>query len=284
MQGLRKRKVFGNEFSLFGKKHKIIRMKENINDLATILAVSLLADGEVGDQENKLLEDLEHDTELPGLASSIRQVVSMAHLFSDEQLTDLLYNSAAKFSSEDKPKVFEAAICTILSDGVVTLDEIGNVLTLAEALEIPVEKAVARLLYQVQEKEGDLVVDVEQDLEDFIIIGGKTRYTSWNSFEKMLIESNYSSNLISILASANNWAENTFQSDLLVNYTPNFLTLACTNPISRSKTFCFIRMKPNCIRFEYSGKVKDLSDANELSDEIKSGIIEYFNHLSINKL
>jgi hypothetical protein len=26
-------------------------MKENINDLATILAVSLLADGEVGDQE-----------------------------------------------------------------------------------------------------------------------------------------------------------------------------------------------------------------------------------------
>ena len=259
-------------------------MKENINDLATILSVSLLADGEVGEQENKLLEDLEHDTELPGLASSIRQVVSMANLFSDEQLTDLLYTSAAKFSPEDKPKVFEAAICTILSDGVITLDEIGNVLTLAEALEIPVEKAVARLLYQVQEKEGDLVVDVEQDLEDFIIVGGKTRFTSWNSFEKMLVDSNYSSKLISILEKAHSWAENSFQDNLLVNFTPNFLTLACTNPVSRSKTFCFIRMKPNCIRFEFAGKTKDVTDVNEFSDEIKLGIMEYFNHLSINKL
>jgi hypothetical protein len=63
-------------------------MKENINDLASILAVSILADGEVGDQETKLIDDLEHDTELPGLASAIKQVVSMAHLFSDDQLTE----------------------------------------------------------------------------------------------------------------------------------------------------------------------------------------------------
>ncbi|MFN5912363.1 MAG: hypothetical protein ACK45H_13565, partial [Bacteroidota bacterium] len=159
----------------------------------------LLSDGEVGEQETQLLADLEHDAELPGLAAAIRQVVSMAHLFSDDQLTDLLFESASKFSAEDKPKVFEAAISTILSDGVITEDEIGNILTLAEALDIPVEKAIARLLFQVQEKEGELVVDVEDTLEDFIIVGGRTRYTSWNAFERMLEEKNYPSNLIEVL-------------------------------------------------------------------------------------
>lgn len=259
-------------------------MKENINDLASILAVSILADGEVGDQETKLIEDLEHDTELPGLAAAIKQVMSMAHLFSDEQLTDLIFNSASKFKAEDKPKVFEAAISTILADGVISEDEIANVLTIAEALEIPIEKAVARLLFQVQEKEGDLVVDVEDVLQDFIIVGGKTRYTSWNAFSKMLSEKIYPANLIGALEEVKNWTEAVFGSKAEINYTPNFITLGCTNPISRSKTFCFVRMRKNDIRFEYQGNVNDISSASEFAEDIKSGIINYFNQISKDKL
>jgi hypothetical protein len=208
----------------------------------------------------------------------------MAHLFSDDQLTDLLFSSASKFSSEDKPKVFEAALSTVLADGVISEDEIVNVLTIAEALEIPTEKAVARLLFQVQEKEGELVVDVEDILEDFIIVGGKTRYTSWNSFEKMLEESNYPNNLIEVLKSAQNWTENSFKENATINYTPNFMTLACTNPVSRSKTFCFVRMKPTCIRFEYMGNVSDVTSVGDFSQNIKNGITEYFNQLSKNKI
>jgi hypothetical protein len=259
-------------------------MKENINDLANVLAVAMLADGEVGEQENQLLEDLEHDTELPGLASSIRQVVSMANMFSDDQLTDLLYNSASKFKLEDKPKVFEAAITTILSDGVITEDEISNALTLAEALDIPVEKAVARMLYQVQEKEGALVVDVENDLEEFIIVGGKTRYTSWNSFEKMLSEKSYPDNLVHALQAIKDWTEEKFGNNAVINFTPNFMTLACTNPISRSKTFCFVRMKNDCIRFEYNGNVSDISNTNEFTEIIKTGLIDFYNQISSVKL
>jgi hypothetical protein len=255
-------------------------MKENINDLANILAVALLADGEVGEEENQLLEDLEHDTELPGLASSIRQVVSMANLFTDNQLTDLLYNSASKFKTEDKPKVFEAAITTILSDGVITEDEISNALTLAEALDIPVEKAVARMLYQVQEKEGALVVDVENDLEEFIIVGGKTRYTSWNSFEKMLSEKSYPENLIKALEVVYNWTISTFGENAVINFTPNFMTLACSKPLSRSKTFCFVRMKNDCIRFEYNGNTVSIAKSEEYNDGIKKGLIDFYNQIS----
>lgn len=255
-------------------------MKENINELANILAVSILADGAFDEDENKLLDTIENDAELPGLASSIKQVISMAHLFSDDQLTDLLYSSAEKFSTDDKPKVFEAAISTVLSDGVITETEIGNILTLAEALDVPVEKAVARLLFQVQEMEGELLVDVEADLEDYIIVGGRTRYTSWGSFEKMLTEKKYPAELIEALQSVNEWTEQTFGANALINYTPNFMTLACTNPISRSKTFCFVRMKPDFIRFEYAGNVDDIKFSNEFLSSIKNGITDYFNQLS----
>ncbi len=259
-------------------------MKENINELANILAVSILADGEFDQEENQLLDALENDTELPGLASSIKQVISMAHVFSDDEMTDLLYSSASKFSAEDKPKVFEAAISAILADGVITESEIGNVLTLAEALDVPVEKAIARLLFQVQEMEGELLVDVEAELEDYIIVGGRTRYTSWASFEKMLGEKSYPTHLIEALRTVNDWADETFGAHVLINYTPNFMTLACTNPVSRAKTFCFVRMKNDFIRFEYAGNVDDIKYSNEFLSSIKSGITEYFNLLSSVKI
>jgi hypothetical protein len=259
-------------------------MKENINELANILAISILADGAFEEQESDLLDSLENDTELPGLASSIRDVISMAHVFSDDEMTDMLYSSAAKFSAEDKPKVFEAAISTVLADGVITESEIGNILTLAEALEVPVEKAIARLLFQVQEMEGELLVDVEADLEDYIIVGGRTRFTSWGSFEKMLNEKSYSTHLIDALRSVNDWTEETFGLNAQINYTPNFMTLACTNPVSRSKTFCFVRMKSDFIRFEYMGNVDDIKYSSEFLPSIKEGITEYFNQLSSVKI
>jgi tellurite resistance protein len=259
-------------------------MNNKINEFASVLAVMVLADGEFDAQEESLLNDLEQDTELPGLSASIKQVISMADMFSDDQLTDLLYKNAQKFDEDEKPKVFEAAVATLLADGIITQDEISNMLTLAEALDIPVEKAIARLLFQVQESESEIVVDVEEDLEDFILVGGRTRFTSWNAFSKMLSEKNYSANLIESLEEVQKWTEATFGSKAEVNYTPNFMTLGCVNPASRSKTFCFVRMRKNDIRFEYQGNVRDINVASDFVDEIKSGIINYFNQISKDKL
>lgn len=259
-------------------------MNNKINEFAAVIAVTVLADGEFGAQEESLLADLEQDTELPGLSASVKQVISMSEMFSDDQLTDLLYKSAQKFDDEEKPKVFEAAISALLADGVITEDEITNMLTLAEALDIPTEKAIARLLFQVQEAESDIVVDVEEDLEDFILVGGRTRYTSWNAFAKMLTGKNYPSNLIDTLEAVKNWTESIFGTKAEVNYTPNFMTLSCTNPESRSKTFCFVRMRKNDIRFEYQGNVRDITAASDFADEIKSGITNYFNLISKDKI
>lgn len=132
----------------------------------------------------------------------------------------------------------------------------------------------------MQESENDLVVDVEEDLEDFILVGGKTRYTSWSAFSNMLSEKNYPSNLIDTLESVKDWTEGTFGSKAVVNYTPNFMTLGCTNPASRSKTFCFVKMRKKEIRFDYTGNVRDVQSVSEFTDEIKTGITNYFNQIS----
>lgn len=259
-------------------------MINKLNDFAAVLAVMILADGEFDPKEDSLLADLEQDAEMPGLSNAIKGVISNSSTFSDDQLTDLLYTSAKNFDEEEKPKVFEAAITTLLADGIITEDEISNMLALAEALEIPTEKAVARMLFQVQESEGDIVVDVESDLEEFILVGGKTRYTGWNAFAKMLAGNNYPQNLIDTLEVVKSWTEATFGAKAVVNYTPHFMTLASTNPSSRSKTFCFVRMRKNDIRLEYQGNVKDITAPVQFVDDFKNGIIIFYNLLSKDKL
>ena len=68
------------------------------------------------------------------------------------------------------------------------------------------------------------------------------------------------------------------------NYTPNFLTIACKYPSSRSRTIIFIRLKKESVLLEYSEKpvlIKSLSDFN---DTIKGELKKRFNELSTKKL
>lgn len=259
-------------------------MNNKLNEFASILAVMMLADGEFEEQEDLLLQDLEHDTELPGLAIAVKQVISISSLLTDEQLTELLIINANKFDDDEKPKVFEASITALLADGVITEDEISNVLTLAEALEIPTEKAIARLLFQVQESEGRILVDVEEELEEFILVGGRTRFTSWNAFEKMLISKDYPTALVESLELVKNWVIQQFSNNAVINYTPNFMTLSCVNPVSRHKTFCFIRLRKNHIRFEYNGNNEDVISKDGFNETIKNGITSFFNQISKDKV
>jgi len=259
-------------------------MKEQINSIANILAIAMLADGEPDEQELSILDDIESDIEIPGLAISIKQVISTAAVLNDDQLTDLLHKNAESLDADAKPLVFEAAVTLTLADGVITEDEISNILTLAEALDIPAEKAVARLLFQVQEMEGELLVDVEDDLQDFIVVGGKTRFTSWDAYAKMLNEKKYPANLIDTLKTVNDYANPKYGSKAIVNYTPNFLTLSCTEPLSRSKTFCFVRLLKDTLKFEYNGKATFASTAAEFNETLKKEIEDYFNQLSKDKL
>lgn len=114
--------------------------------------------------------------------------------------------------------------------------------------------------------------------------GERIRYEGWLGFEKMLSQKAYNPVLINTLKEIHDWAHKFFDKKIKINFTPNFMTFACVNSISRSKTFCFIRMKNDLIRIEYAKGPSHLKVPTELSQEIKDGIVYGFNNSSKDKI
>ncbi len=253
----------------------------NTNALSNLLAGAILAGGELGEEENTLIADIESDMELPGLADHVKQRLAAIGGYDDEKLADEFNQSADEIDVEDRPQVFEALISVTLADGVIREDEIANILTIAEALEIPIETAVARLLFQVQESDGEVIVDVEEELTDFIVVGGRTRYTGWDAFVRMLKqEKGYSDAFVATLQTIKDQAEKTFGDQLVLNYTPNFLTLACKEPVSRSRTFCYVWLKKKYVRVEFAGNTFDITAPEQYTAAIHEGVRANFNKWS----
>jgi hypothetical protein len=114
--------------------------------------------------------------------------------------------------------------------------------------------------------------------------GGKTRYEGWLGFEKMLNQNKAIVSFIPTLKSMHDYFEEEYKDLIQFNYTPNFLTIACKYPSSRSRTIIFIRLKKESVLLEYSEKpviIKSLSDFN---DTIKGELKKRFNELSTKKL
>ena len=253
----------------------------NTNALSNLLAGTILAGGEFGEEEDVLLADIEADMELPGLAASVNARIAAIGGYDDQQIAESFNRSAEEIDEEDRPHVFEALISVTLADGVISEDEIANIITIAEALEIPVEKAVARLLFQVQESNGEVVVDVEEELNEFIVVGGRTRYTGWDAFVRMLqSDKGYSDAFVATLQNIKDLAEKTFGDQLVLNYTPNFLTLACKESVGRSKTFCYVWLKKNYLRVEFDGNKFDITAPEQYTAAIHEGVRAFFNNVS----
>ena len=114
--------------------------------------------------------------------------------------------------------------------------------------------------------------------------GGKVRFQGWQGFEKMMHERGYPEHLLNLLKIVDQWAASRFGALAQVGYGPNFMTLACTQPATRSKTFCFIRFRRSDIRFEFSGKSVDVANDAAFNTELKQNLEETFNRLSATKL
>ncbi|MFN6176401.1 MAG: hypothetical protein ACK46G_02565 [Flavobacteriales bacterium] len=256
----------------------------NLEPIKHLLAVAILADGQPGKEELSLLADIESDMELPGLAKAVTDVLPSLEAMDDDQLTATVRTHGGAIDADDKPLVFEAIVSVMLSDGVLYEEEIANILAMAEALEIPDEKAVARLLFQVQEMEGELIVDVEDQLEEFIVQGGRTRYTSWDAWVRALNTASYPAALIERLRELHDHAKDMYKHQLVVNFTPNFMTLGCAKPASRSRTFCYARLKKDVIQLEFAGKVAKLAAPSDLTQGVKDDLLNYFNTISAVKV
>lgn len=114
--------------------------------------------------------------------------------------------------------------------------------------------------------------------------GEKIRFEGWQGFEQMIKGSKNIKTFLPDLKSIHNYFEIEYKDLIQFNYTPNFLTIACKYPSSRSRTILFIRLKKESVLFEYNEKPVLISSILDFNEKIKNELKNRFNELSTKKL
>ena len=113
--------------------------------------------------------------------------------------------------------------------------------------------------------------------------GDKIRYEGWAGFEVMLKSNKNITPFIPTIKEIHDYFENDYKELIQFNYTPNFLTVACKFPASRSRTLVFIRLKKDYVVFEFAGKSVAIKDISDFNSDLKNDLISKFNELSTKK-
>lgn len=135
-------------------------MKTDIKHLAAFAAVAIWADGEYDEAERVALEEIAEAFELD--EATLKQEVDAAYAEienkSEEEVNDYLYAHSAEIEDEEADYVFEAMLEIILIDGVLSSEEVSNLMSMAGALGIDEERAILMLVDMAKE-ETDLEVE-----------------------------------------------------------------------------------------------------------------------------
>jgi predicted KAP-like P-loop ATPase len=113
--------------------------------------------------------------------------------------------------------------------------------------------------------------------------GDKVRFAGWAGFELMLKQNKNMIDFIPTFKQIHTYFETEFKDLIQFNYTPNFLTIACQFPSTRSRTLVFIRIKKDYVLFEFSGLGIAIKSLSDFTDSIKDQLKVRFNELSTKK-
>lgn len=135
-------------------------MKTDIKHLAAFAAVAIWADGEYDEAERVALEEIAEAFELD--EATLKQEVDAAYAEienkSEEEVNDYLYAHSAEIEDDEADYVFEAMLEILLIDGVLSSEEVSNLMSMAGALGIDEERAILMLVDMAKE-ETDLEVE-----------------------------------------------------------------------------------------------------------------------------
>ena len=133
-------------------------MKTDINTLASLIASMVWCDGEYSELERACVADIAEalgiNTE--ELSDKVKAAADELNDLDDDAVTAFMCKHAAKVAEEDLGVVFEAMMEIALCDGVLTVDEVGNLMEAADALNIERNDAILLLCDMVK---------IEPDLE-----------------------------------------------------------------------------------------------------------------------
>ena len=136
-------------------------MKTNIENIATIIAAAIWADGEYDEAEKVTVEEIADalELDLSAFKSAIDKQIKALDKMSANQTNAALQDAAEAVDDEEIGIVFEAALQMFLADSELSRSEVSNMLVIADALGIEHEDAILMLADLVKE-ESDLSINM----------------------------------------------------------------------------------------------------------------------------
>jgi tellurite resistance protein len=136
-------------------------MKTDIKHLAAFVATAIWADGEYDEAEKIVVEEIADAFELDAeqFAAAVEAALAEVEGMDEEQVNAYILEHSAEVEDEEAVLVYEAALQTVLVDGVLGAEEVSNLLSIASALGIDDEQAVLLLVDMVKE-EPELTVEL----------------------------------------------------------------------------------------------------------------------------
>lgn len=134
-------------------------MKTNPKNIAAFVAAAIWADGVYDEAEKVTIKEIAEALELEGFEAVVEAELEAVKNLEADAVTEYLNKAGEGVDDEEIGHVFEVALQIVLCDGVLSHDEVSNLLVMAQALDIETEDAVLMLADMVNEEE-----DIEVEL------------------------------------------------------------------------------------------------------------------------
>lgn len=135
--------------------------------IASLLAAIIWADGEYSDVERETVGEIADALGIPEKILSMNITAALVELknLDEKTATEFAVKHAVKVDDEETGEVFQAVMQLALCDNVLIYNEVHNILTIAEALDIDRDAAVL-MLCDLVKTEPELEVSFEEDEEE----------------------------------------------------------------------------------------------------------------------
>ena len=129
-------------------------MKTNIKNLAAFLATSIWADGEYDEAEKIVLSEIAETFELneADLMAETEAALAEIEKMDEEAVNHYLIENGAEVDDDEAAQVYMAAMQIVTVDGVLGVEEVDNLLSIATALGIDDSCAMLLLIDLVKEE------------------------------------------------------------------------------------------------------------------------------------
>lgn len=131
-------------------------MKTKAKDLGQFIAAAIWADGEYADEEKAMLKEVEDALGLP--VKDVEKIIKEYDSLSEDEVSAALVAAAKNVAASEKQGVLDIVLQFIISDGIVTADEMSNYYAIASILGVSDAEA-DELFDAVVDEYDDLVIE-----------------------------------------------------------------------------------------------------------------------------